>query len=1293
MGIKQKADDADKKAYRTVIATKLLDGIDQLSGRASSKRRWIWELLQNAKDVANGQVRVEVVLSKDSVEFKHNGNPFSIENITHLIKQVSSKERTTEANEAPKTTGKFGTGFMTTHLLSREVEISGILQDEQDDSFIYKRFTLRLDRSATNLDEMVQKVDAAFSIFEEIDNDEFYPPLANYQLNQDCDTSFRYVLNNAGFHVAEAGIQDLQNAIAYALAFIPTIQSVTVTDNIKESICIYQTVNRHQIGKISIVVIEKESTESLCEPQTIACLSNDNQNITIAVEVKSLGEELFSIKETANETPILFCEFPLIGSESFPYPVVINSPLFNPTEPRDSIWLNPESPHKTLQNKAILEEATSLYGDLLNQVTSNWENVHLLGKLKSKVKLPENIDTNWYKEKISNQIVAKFTAAKVVDAVSGNRICLSKAWIPSYKLKPNVQQFAELASSLHADRLPKPDHVLDWHDILNSYFFGEFFQKFGYTLQDLLQNVTEEETIGQLATCLSNNDSEALDWINQVIDLTIKDSEEFLDDYPVIPNQYNQFKAKNELYHDQAIPEALKDVLKTLNDDWRETLAHKGITYQISKVLDINKAIDKINEVVRENKQSSLRKAVYTLVSCFPYEATFTQNKELVSTRNAIWKLARDLDKSVPDKFPLEAWTSVLWKEADLWLLGNLVEDIEKLRNIEILSKTLNLCPEDTVSWLSNFIEFLREQKQSKLYSEKAIFPNQKGEFKKETYLFIDNNIPDELKDISEIFCEDYREKLLNRGIKGFEKNPNQLTVKNISKDINDFIKDTENEEWCDFSKPIYALISYFRDSEPNDPIKQAIWQFAEQFYPGKIPQKKFLPNLQDFCWDACNTWLLKSMLTEIAALKKLDNLVEHFRWEHNKVIEWLDNFSCFVADQDERFLNWYAILPNQSGLFMCQKKMEKDGGIPDELKVILELLTYNHCNDYLLHRSLGKVEKLFEEKDTKTIEDIARTIDQEIQTWELKDKAGDPRFTEVITRMLEWSNVHQDNSEVERIFSYFYANRAQLLLKTLDDNKVSGGVFSVLNHREKLPALAKLAENSDISEKDLQDFAENQAQFKKFQELREQSSDHELKEFIENQQEFQAFKILTEEVSFKEISKLVENKDKFDALKLLQDSTDSGETSELIIALQGLGVYQAIADIFASTNADEVPEMYKFDIDHEKIAEIGRQGEEFVYHRLVENFGQERVRWLNKECEQFDAYDFIVIASNGEKLYIDAKTTSTQESHSDRIPFYVGSSEWNFSTDSDHYYLARVFRIRTAPTIKFLKFVRLLDD
>ncbi|GAB4289242.1 MAG: hypothetical protein Fur0025_23670 [Oscillatoriaceae cyanobacterium] len=1303
MGIKQKADDARKKAYQKVIATKLLDGIDRLSDRASSKRRWIWELLQNAKDVANGRVKVEILLTKDCVEFRHNGNPFSIENVTYLIEQVSSKERTFDANEAPKTTGKFGTGFMTTHLLSRKVEVSGVLQNEEEDSYSYKHFSVLLDRSATDLDEMIQNVDAAFSIFEEIDNDTLYPKLKNYQPNKKCDTSFRYILDEAGFQVAKAGIQDLQNAIAYALAFIPTIESVTVTDQTQASISRYQytTVKRTQIGQISIVTIEKNGAESTGDIQTIAYLSNDNQTITIAVEVQNLGENRYSIKKINQETPILFCEFPLIGSEVFPYPVVINSPLFNPTEPRDGIFLNPENQQKTPQNQALLEQATRLYRDFLNQVTSTWQNVHLLGKLKSEAKLPENMDTSWYKDQIYNQIVHILTNALLVDTVSGQRICLKDSLIPSYKFKNDVEKFVALAAALHADCLPQLDHVLDWHEILKSDLGKKFSADIKYSLENLLQKIADEQTLAQLAKRISKTDSDTLDWINQVIAFTSRNSEDLFSQYSIIPNQYNEFKKKQELHQDLAIPEALKDVLQILAIDWRTILAHKGLTYQLSKTLDINQAVDDINKIIRSKKHSSLRRAVYTLVSCFPTDARFEQNTQLVSKRDTLWHFARDLDRdAVPEKIYLESWTSQLWQEADLWLMETFVDDIERLTNVAALSKKLNgTLRENGITWLNRFLAFLTKENQSKIYIEKGIFPNQeeKGIFWKKEDLYIDINIPDELKDVLDALGLPSREKLLDAGIQGFENHPRKITVKKVSDEIKKRLQEAKGNkedltEYWSFSVPVSNLVSYFRDSEPNNSNKIAIWEFANKFYPSQIPNKKLLPNLQDFSWDACNEWILNSIAKDINSFETLENLVNYFNFEQNIAIEWLDNFSYFVATQDAEILNLYAILPNQLGRLMHKKDLKQDGGIPEELKEILELLTSDYWNNFLLDRNLPKAASLFDRNEIKTIEDIAKEIDDAIKQWELDDKTGDSQFTKVITGMIEWANTQEDK-EVKRLFTYFYQNKAQLFLKTLDDNEVSSSIFTILNHQEKLAVLTDLAQNPDISEQDLQAFAQNSAQFKAFQELLQQIPDGEL----------QTLNVLTQDVSLEKITELVENKEKLDILKHLQDSAEAGDMSALIWALEELGIYDAVANLFRTTTNNEVTravsktvvlQLSERTIYKQDIADIGREGEAFLYQKLVDKFGENSVTWLNKDGESQSPYDFVVENAGLEYLYIDAKTTVTEEGNADRIPFYVGSSEWDFSEKNERYYLARVFSIRTTtPTVKFLKFVRLLNS
>ena len=73
--------------YRN-LANKLQDGIENcLSKGEKAAVRWIWELLQNAKDATEKgrQVEVEIVVTNEHIDFKHSGNPFSEDNLYSLI--------------------------------------------------------------------------------------------------------------------------------------------------------------------------------------------------------------------------------------------------------------------------------------------------------------------------------------------------------------------------------------------------------------------------------------------------------------------------------------------------------------------------------------------------------------------------------------------------------------------------------------------------------------------------------------------------------------------------------------------------------------------------------------------------------------------------------------------------------------------------------------------------------------------------------------------------------------------------------------------------------------------------------------------------------------------------------------------------------------------------------------------------------------------------------------------------------------------------------------------------------
>ena len=115
-----------EKAHNRIIATKIHEELSELRAGVDASptipKRWVWELIQNAKDVnIGGKVRVRIEADLDGsdahVTFNHNGGAFSAENIRFLIEQVSSKSRTKDSTGRPTTTGKFGTGFLTTHLL------------------------------------------------------------------------------------------------------------------------------------------------------------------------------------------------------------------------------------------------------------------------------------------------------------------------------------------------------------------------------------------------------------------------------------------------------------------------------------------------------------------------------------------------------------------------------------------------------------------------------------------------------------------------------------------------------------------------------------------------------------------------------------------------------------------------------------------------------------------------------------------------------------------------------------------------------------------------------------------------------------------------------------------------------------------------------------------------------------------------------------------------------------------------------------------------------------------------
>ena len=136
-------------------------------------RRLVWELMQNAKDNANlcneldTKVDVSINLEDDKFIFAHNNGFFTNEHIRGLIRKYSSsdKDRDILQNSVVyKTTGRFGTGFMTTHLLSETVQVNSLYKNDQG---TFNKFDFWIDRSGKNEKGIIQGINNSFDEAEE----------------------------------------------------------------------------------------------------------------------------------------------------------------------------------------------------------------------------------------------------------------------------------------------------------------------------------------------------------------------------------------------------------------------------------------------------------------------------------------------------------------------------------------------------------------------------------------------------------------------------------------------------------------------------------------------------------------------------------------------------------------------------------------------------------------------------------------------------------------------------------------------------------------------------------------------------------------------------------------------------------------------------------------------------------------------------------------------------------------------------------------------------------------------
>ncbi len=333
------------------------------NNKVRSGERAIWELMQNARDLAKEQPAItEIRLSDSQFTFKHKGLPFTLKTLESLIKQRSSKY-----DEKGSSVGRYGTGFMTTHVFSLKVSVSGCCQIECGDKnlFVPLPVDFVLDRSIEDDNAFVNEMDRELRIVDGLISKEGHDEPIEW-------TKFTYPINEDQKERISKQISTTTKLMPFVLLFNERIKECTIIDETKGTTDYYTKDEENEVPcdydeNIHFVTTKINYTHNGKKNEDIVLYSLRSADGNDQIVIPPLP---FGFDDT-NSIPSQFLFFPLLGSEHFGTNFIFHSSRLFPTEPRDSYQLpedNSALVSRYKHNEMVLDE---LYEMLFNYYRNN----------------------------------------------------------------------------------------------------------------------------------------------------------------------------------------------------------------------------------------------------------------------------------------------------------------------------------------------------------------------------------------------------------------------------------------------------------------------------------------------------------------------------------------------------------------------------------------------------------------------------------------------------------------------------------------------------------------------------------------------------------------------------------------------------------------------------------------------------------------------------------------------------------------------------------------------------------
>ena len=563
-------EDALNEQHSRNQARRILMRVDHARQSPHSARiRWPFELLQNALDAGprDGRSFVTVRLSRDpeKIVFEHDGAPFTSQELAALLSGGSSKEY-----ESDTTTGRFGTGFLVTHVLAERTHLRGLLKLATG----CECFNLTLDRGGaedTILDNIRDSQEAIRAAVPVSDPTEVPSAVLEYAYGE----------GDSWAH----GLKELKRSLPYLYGTRRKLGRVELRNGAGD-------IETWEPSESEQIAIENGYMERRAVSVTGSKLPKRELCVyRFAAAVGASAVALVLVEHTPNgfkvclpelQSPRVFREYPLRSSGFVPVNFILDG-KFDPEQERSGLLMSPN-------DRTLLEQGLSAAVLAVRYaIRKKWKDAHWLACASPPTSGFDSTNAEekaWWTERLAgfaqrlacipivecgSQFLpavtdegasADFIIPRLLEAPGPNETTVERLW-------PLVEATKELLP-------PRRELAPDWTTI------AEGWSSLGLKIQQicvtkLAESVRNDaETLEQLEV-----QGDQQEWLTGFIDIVgecwgNRTGTDLSALAHMIPNQNLHLFSASALKRDKGVPELLKDICTSMEYDIREQLLLHG---------------------------------------------------------------------------------------------------------------------------------------------------------------------------------------------------------------------------------------------------------------------------------------------------------------------------------------------------------------------------------------------------------------------------------------------------------------------------------------------------------------------------------------------------------------------------------------------------------------------------------------------------------------------------------------------------------------------------------------------